>query len=349
MTPVLPDARSGDQVEGTALVAWSDGHFSTEPVLAPGAGEKNIVVSVTCSGVSLGTEFGVLRGKIDWGSFPMVTGYMATGTVVAVGSQVEGFAPGDRVYVRHAEDLVLARSGQRLNCCDGLHCSVASLDPTGDHGAALLPSGVPDEEGSLFVVLSVGLYGVDLAGVTAGSTVVVIGLGAVGLSVVAAAAARGARVVGLDLREPCCEVARAYGAWQAVVVGADGPAGPVHQVLGNDGADYVFEATGLPELVDIGIGLTKPFGTFVWQGHYGSTRAGFEFLPAHHRRLKMIFPCDDGFTEYRAAVMRSIDRGALAPANLITDHLSASEAPSFFRRVREHGTGNSISAVIRWS
>ena len=111
MTPVLPDARSGDQVEGTALVAWSDGHFSTEPVLAPGAGEKNIVVSVTCSGVSLGTEFGVLRGKIDWGSFPMVTGYMATGTVVAVGSQVEGFAPGDRVYVRHAGGFGLGPLG----------------------------------------------------------------------------------------------------------------------------------------------------------------------------------------------------------------------------------------------
>jgi 2-desacetyl-2-hydroxyethyl bacteriochlorophyllide A dehydrogenase len=348
MSLLAPNSLSDYQVEGTALVAWGDGHFSTEPVLAPGAGDKNIVVNITCSGVSLGTEFGVLRGKIDWGSFPMVTGYMATGTVVAVGSTVVGFAPGDRVYVRHAEDLVLASSGQRLNCCDGLHCSIASLDPTGDHGAAVVPTGVPDEEGSLFVVLSVGLYGVDLAGVTAGSTVVVIGLGAVGLSVVAAAAARGARVVGVDLREHCCEVARAYGAWQTVVVGSEGPAGPVHQLLDGDGADYVFEATGLPELVDIGIGLTRPFGTFVWQGHYGSGRASFEFLAAHQRRLRMVFPCDDGFADYRAAVMRGIDRGALAPAALITDHLSASEAPSFFERVCQQGTGTSISAVIRW-
>ena len=65
------------------------------------------MVSVACSGVSFGTEFGVLRGKIDWGSFPMVTGYMATGAVVAVGTDVEDFSPGDRVYLRHSEDLVL--------------------------------------------------------------------------------------------------------------------------------------------------------------------------------------------------------------------------------------------------
>ena len=189
----MAKSRPDDRVEGTALVAGGDGAFSLEQVLAPGPGEKNIVVSVACSGVSFGTEFGVLRGKIDWGSFPMVTGYMATGTVVAVGTDVEDFSPGDRVYLRHSEGLVLKTSGQILNCRDGLHCSIASLDPRGDHGAAALPSGVPDEEGSLFVVLSVGLYGVDLAGVTAGSTVVVLGLGAIGLSVVAAAAERGHR------------------------------------------------------------------------------------------------------------------------------------------------------------
>ncbi|HMK96660.1 MAG TPA: zinc-binding dehydrogenase [Acidimicrobiales bacterium] len=345
----MAELRWDDRVEGTALVAWGDRSFSVERVLAPGPGEKNIVVSVRCSGVSFGTEFGVLQGKIDWGGFPMVTGYMATGSVVAVGTDVEGFSPGDRVYLRHGEDLVLMSSGRPLNCRDGLHCSIASIDPTGDHGAAVLPPGVPDEEGSLFVVLSVGLYGVDLAGVRTGSTVVVLGLGAIGLGVVAAAAARGARVVGLDLRERCCELARAYGAWRTVVVGAEGPEEPVHRLIGPDGADYVFESTGLPELVDVGISLTRSFGTFVWQGHYGSGRAHFNFLPAHHKRLKMIFPCDDGFAEYRSAVMRSIDRGSLLPAGLITDRLSPSEAPSFFSHVCENGSGASISAVIRWS
>ncbi len=64
----MPTPRSDDRVEGTALVAWGDRAFSLEPVLAPGPGEQNIVVSVTCSGVSFGTEFGVLRGEIDWGS-----------------------------------------------------------------------------------------------------------------------------------------------------------------------------------------------------------------------------------------------------------------------------------------
>lgn len=196
----------------------------------------------------------------------MVTGYMATGTVVAVGSEVEGFSPGDRVYLRHGEGLVLMASDQLLNCRDGLHCSLASLDPRGDHGAAVLPSGVPDEQGSLFVVLSVGLYGVDLAGVTAGSTVIVLGLAAIGLSVVAAAAGRGACVVGLDFRQRCCELGRVYGAWRTVVVGPEDPEEPVRRLIGAEGSDYVFESTGLPDLVDVGIGLTRPFGHLSGRG-----------------------------------------------------------------------------------
>ena len=118
-------------------------------------------------------------------------------------------------------------------------------------------------------------------------------------------------VIGLDLRERCCELGQVDGAWRTVVVGPEGPGEQVGRLIGAAEADYVFESTGLPELVDVGIGLCRPFGTFVWQGHYGSGRAHFDFLPAHHKRLKMIFPRDDGFAEYRAAVMRSIERGSL--------------------------------------
>ncbi|MCU1491276.1 MAG: Alcohol dehydrogenase, zinc-binding domain protein, partial [Acidimicrobiaceae bacterium] len=283
------------RVDGTALVAGSDGTFSLQNVTAPGPGRDNIVVDVAYSGVSIGTEFGVLRGKIGWGEFPMITGYMASGTVRAVGSDVEGFFPGDRVYVRHNEGLALADSDQPLNCCSGLHCSIASLDPRGDHRAALLPAGVAADVGCLFTVLSVGLYGVDMAGVAVGSTVVVIGLGTIGLAVVAAAAARGALVVGVDTRQRCCEVAESFGAWQTVKPGATETEKLVREIVGESGADFVFEATGLPHLVDFGIALTRPFGAFVWQGHYGEGPVAFDFVRAHHKRLRMFFPCDDGF------------------------------------------------------
>lgn len=61
----------------------------------------------------------------------------------------------------------------------------------------------------------------------------------------------------------------------------------------------------------------------------------------------MIIPCDDGFAEDRAAVIRSIDRGSLPPKDFITDRLLPSEAPSLFSHLCESGSGSSISAVIR--
>ena len=344
----MTGVKSPATVEASALVARPDGQFEVEPVLVPGPGQDNIVVRIAYSGVSIGTEFGALSGKIDWGALPMVTGYMATGTVAMVGSAVTGFAPGDRVYVRHNEGLRSALSGEPLNGRDGLHCSVASLDPRGDHGAALLPDGVGLDVGSLFTVLSVGLYGVDLSGVSVGDTVVVIGLGTVGLGVVAAAAARGAQVVGVDLRQRCCAVARQLGAWQTVQPVDAGTAALVQSIVGESGADFVFEATGRRALVELGIALTRPSGTLVWQGHYGEGPVEFEFVRAHHKQLRMLFPCDDGLKKSRAALLRSVQDGRLPVELLITDRLSPEEAAEFFSAVSRNGSGDSISPIIRW-
>lgn len=339
-------------VEGTALVAGAEGQFTLEPVTAPGPGRDNIVVDIAYSGVSIGSEFGALGGKIDWGGFPMVTGYMATGTVSLIGTDVAGFAPGDRVYLRHNEGLRSARTGKPLNCRDGLHCSVASLDPRGDHGAAILPDGVELDVGSLFTVLSVGLYGVDMAGVSMGDSVVVIGLGTVGLGVVAAAAARGARVLGVDLRERCCAIARRFGASQTVRPDQDSPdrdtEALIRSEVGGEGADFVFEASGHRSLIDLGVALTRPYGTFIWQGHYGDGAVPFNFVQAHHKRLRMFFPCDDGLAECRAALLRSVACGMLPAGALITDRLSPAQAASFFTAVRAQGSGDAVSPVIAW-
>jgi len=273
---------------------------------------------------------------------------MATGTVTMAGTAVTGFAPGDRVYVRHNDGMRSALSGEPVNCRDGLHCSVASLNPHGDHGAGILPEGVGLDVGSLFTVLSVGLHGVDMAGVSMGDSVVVIGLGTIGLGVVAAAAARGARVVGVDLRERCCTVARRLGAWETVRPDGADTATLVRSITGQAGADIVFEATGHRSLIDVGIALTRPQGTLVWQGHYGEGPVEFEFVRAHHKQLRMLFPCDDGLTECRAALLRSVRDGRLPVELLITDRLGPAEAAAFYGQVSRQGSGDSISPVISW-
>ena len=132
---------NSDGLSGTALVAEPEGAFRMAEVVTSAIGENDIGIQALWSGVSIGTEFAVLTGKLDWGTFPLVTGYMATGKVVAAGANVKDFTVGDTVYYRQNAGLRLRGSGTALNCRSGTHASVAVLNPSGTHGADLVPAG----------------------------------------------------------------------------------------------------------------------------------------------------------------------------------------------------------------
>ncbi len=336
---------------GKALVAEPDGVFRLADVVTAPVGKDDIGIRALWSGVSIGTEFAVLTGKLDWGSFPIVTGYQATGVVESVGADVAGFSVGDTVYYRRNAALQLQGTGTSLNCRSGTHASVAVLGPSGDHGAELLPEGVAPDTGSLVVMPAVGLYGVDLAEVGVGATVVVIGLGMIGLGVVSGAVRRGAVVIGIDPRSECRSLATRFGAVTTFGTEADGTSDRIADVLemtGGRGADFVFESTGRHECVDAGIQMCRPFGCFVWQGNYGEGQVCFEFLEAHRRRLRMVFPCDDGYRPYRRASLQAVASGAMPWGEVITQRISYTEMPDFYGDIFHHRGPSVIGAVVNW-
>ena len=325
---------------GTALVADPEGKFRLAEVVTAAVGPDDIGISALRSGVSIGTEFAVLTGKLDWGAFPVVTGYMACGVVVATGANVTDYAAGDLVYYRGNAGLTLRDGGQALNCRSGTHASVAVLSPSGTHGAEKVPAGVSAEVAAMFVMPSVGLYGVDMAGVGVGASVVVVGLGMIGLGVVAAAVRRGAVVTGIDPRPQCREIAAAFG--------AAATAEDAGQLSGGEGADFVFESTGMPKLIDPAIRLCRPFGCFIWQGNYGDGPISFEFMQAHHRRLRMVFPCDDGYRPFRRASLAAVAAGAMPWEKVITHRLAAADMPAFYRDIYDGKGGDVVGAVVNW-
>src|ERR1700733_16129002 len=97
-------------------MAEPDGVFRLADVETAPVGKDDIGIQALWSGVSIGTEFAVLTGKLDWGTFPIVTGYMATGKVVAAGANVKDFAVGDTVYYRQNASLRVPEAGTALNC-----------------------------------------------------------------------------------------------------------------------------------------------------------------------------------------------------------------------------------------
>lgn len=192
------------------------GSAVVEDVPAPHVGHKNILVRVTHSCISVGTEMagvkmsglplyrralkqpenvkrvlemmrdqGVKRtmdrvmGKLSAGS---ATGYSAAGVVIEVGNEVDGFAVGDRVacagagIANHAE-LIDVPVNLALKVPDGLDTGIASTVTLG----------------------AIAMQGIRRAQPTLGETVVVVGLGILGQISAQMLSANGCRVIGVDL------------------------------------------------------------------------------------------------------------------------------------------------------
>ena len=133
-----------------------------------------------------------IRGRLDSYS---TMGYSAAGTVVAIGSDVEEFRPGDRVacagagYASHAEYILIPK-----NLC------------------ASIPNGVSTEEAAYTTIGSIALQGVRQASATIGEIVIVIGLGLIGQITVQLLKANGCAVVGIDMDPQAVILAKSTGA-----------------------------------------------------------------------------------------------------------------------------------------
>lgn len=331
----------------TALICDEKQSFRIEDVLLPDPAPALVLVRAQYTGVSVGTEFALVRGKLSWGPYPICTGYMGVGVIEKVGASVERFKQGQRVYYRENRQITLA-SGAKVSATSGVHCAHAVIDPASSHGIDLLPEGVDPEAASMFVLPSVGQHGVSMANPTYGQTVVVYGVGQVGLAVVAFAALRGCEVIAIDLDNRRLEIARQLGAAHTINSATQEPSGEVRKIA-PDMADHVFECTGIPKCLMPAMNLARRFGTFTWQGNYGAAPVEMQFLSPHARQLRMFFPCDDGGVPSRRAVMRLMAGGALPWSKTITHRVNAADAPALYDRINKGQVADFVGATVKWS
>ena len=333
-------------MQAKAIICDEQQNFSYADVVLPDPGPGQIVVRPHYSGVSIGTEFALIRNKLSWGPYPLCTGYMAVGTVEHAGKAVSDFKLGDKVYYRDNKDIHLA-DGQKVSAVTGTHCSLAVIDPNNTHGVAHLPAGVNEAAASMYVMPAVGLNGVDMANPRMGETVVVFGAGLIGLGVVAACSQRGCIVVAIDLADQRLEVAKQLGADYVINSKTQNVQEALKQIA-PAGADVVFEATGIPACIDPAIALCKTHGKFVYQGNYGAAPISYHFLPPHGKRLTAFYPCDDGLAACRRAVIKNMAMGTLPWEITITHQVPAMEAPALFAAING-GQDDILGAVIDWS
>jgi L-iditol 2-dehydrogenase len=154
-------------------------------------------------------------------------------------------------------------------------------------------------------------------------------------------------VVAVDLDDKRLAVAQLMGADHVIHGRTDDVAAEVRRIA-PEGADVVFECTGIPACIDPAIALCRTHGSFVWQGNYGSAPVSMHFLSPHGRRLRMFFPCDDGLQPCRRAVVKNMAMGALKWERCISHCIPFTEAPAMFQRINEGTDPDIVGVVIDW-
>src|SRR5439155_10892568 len=163
---------------------------SVREVELPDPAPNQILVRTEASVVSAGTELAVYTGTHQWlkdptlpdWKFPFRPGYSAAGTVLAVGSGITDWKPGDRVSY------------------PGNHASAELLTLGHERGRLWkLPPNLDFEKASVACVARYGMGAAIRAGLTLGRSAAVLGLGVIGQFALRSLRAAGCQpVIGID-------------------------------------------------------------------------------------------------------------------------------------------------------
>jgi L-iditol 2-dehydrogenase len=211
---------------GHRLVLMPDGEVQIESFEVPAPGPDQILVRLRTTQVSAGSEINGLRRRRqatreEQRHFePSGLGYTAIGIVEAVGSETNGFVPGDRVL------------------CGGNHSSHWLVTPSrAENTAAIpqeyriekLPGDLSDEEAAFCVLGDVTLHGVRRAQIQIGESVAIHGLGVIGLLAVQLCRLSGAHpVIGVDLDADRLILARKLGATHVIDASQEDAVAEIH-------------------------------------------------------------------------------------------------------------------------
>jgi Zn-dependent alcohol dehydrogenase len=256
------------------VVLSGPGAFALEEIVVDEPEPGEVAVRIEASGVCH-SDLHVVE-EDGWGHpFPVLLGHEGAGTVEAVGENVGGLAPGDRVllgwHTACGECAACARGEPRqckrppaalgrLHRTDG-----AVLSPvlrTGTYAtrtvvpavaAVKVPPELPLEQACLIgCAVATGVMSVlETARVPAGASVAVIGCGAVGLSVVQGARIAGAsQIRAIDVDERKQEQALRFGATHT----GEGP------------VDFAFDVVGRRATFELALRLLRGGGTAILIG-----------------------------------------------------------------------------------
>lgn len=183
-------------------------------------------------------------------------GHECAGTVVKVGDKVTKFKEGDRVCIEPGVPCghcKFCKEGH-YNICPDVDFMATQPNYRGaltnylvhpESFTYMLPENMDFMEGALVEPASVGMHAALMADPKPGKKIVILGAGCIGLMTLQACKAQGAsEIVVVDILPKRLEMAKQLGAMAVVNSLNEDPIQAVKEILGDLGADIVFETAG---------------------------------------------------------------------------------------------------------
>jgi L-iditol 2-dehydrogenase len=327
-----------------ALLLSEYNHLEIQDLPNPVPDVDELLIRVAACGIC-GSDVHGYDGSTGRRIPPIVMGHEAAGTVVAAGSQVTEFKPGDRVTFDStvycgACDFCL--KGE-INLCDSRQVIGVSTPEWKRSGAFAelltvpariayqLPETFSFPEAAMLEAVSVALHGVAVSGEIEGKTVLVIGAGMIGLLLLQAARAAGAsRVFVSDIDATRLKLAAQLQADQTIEASGEALVNQVLQLSDGNGVDVVLEAVGLDETISNAIDCVCKGGTVTLVGNI-SPQVTLPLQKVVSRQIRLQGSCASS-GEYPEAI-KLITSGKIKVAPLITAIAPLSDGPSWFARL----------------
>jgi L-iditol 2-dehydrogenase len=344
-----------------AAVYRGKGRVVVEDVPVPRIAAGEVLIRVAACGIC-GTDI----KKIEHGfvAAPQIFGHEVSGTVVAVGSGVTQWKPGDRVMSFHHIPC-----GACFYCDRRLYsqCDVykkvgltAGFDPNGggfaqfvrampwvaQRGMLAIPNHISFEEATFIEPVNTCIKAVEKARVSAGETILIMGQGPIGLLLMMLAKLAGAFVIGSDPKVERRAKSLSLGADLALDPRDGRIAQEIRSRTDRRGADAVLVAVPLPAALTDALAIARPGGRIL-------------LFAQNDPQMRIEFPAAAvGVAEkeilgsYSAAVNRQEEAARLIfsrrlPVRELVSHRFSLEDMNRALELAAHPIGDSLKVVVQ--
>ena len=283
--------------------------------------------------------------------YPLILGHESSGVVDRVGSGVS-----DSYIGKHAAIIPLVPCFECEQCRRGYYSACHSYSFIGSRQSGgfaeyvdlpernifILPDNLPFEHAALIEPATVARHMLSLGDFKSGQTAIVLGAGSIGLMAVQWLRILGADLIIVsDILEDNLRITSKIGAHVTLNPSKIDVIKEVQNLIG-DGADLTLEATGVPQVLEQTLPVTRPRGKVVLAGNQPLDKSlSLTFIENMMRREISLIGC---FMSYSAPfpgyewteTIAALSNGSLDMDSLISHRFPLSKAPDVFEKIDAH-------------